>query len=114
MIILYGIPTCDSVRLARKWLDNHDIIYTFSNFREAKPSVELLHSWVQQLDWEQLLNRRSTSWRQLPAATRENPDQQSAIDLMHDNPTLIKRPVIEINGRLEVGFSEQRYRELLT
>lgn len=114
MIILYGIPTCDSVRKARKWLDNHGIKYTFSNFREEKPSTELLHSWVQQLDWEQLLNRRSTSWRQLPAAARENPDQHSAIDLMHGNPTLIKRPVIEIDGQLEVGFSEQRYRELLT
>jgi len=112
MITLYGIPNCDTVRKARRWLDAQGIDYQFHDFRKQGLEESMLHGWVAELGWEALINRRGTSWRKLPEKERNEIDQNSAIRLMLENPTLIKRPVLELGPSHYVGFSETQYQEL--
>lgn len=109
MTTLYGIKNCDSVRKARKWLDGNAVAYRFHDFRVDGLSAEVLDRWLAAVGWETLLNRRGTSWRQLDAAVRDGIDADGARALMLDNPTLIKRPVLEHDGRTHVGFTESLY-----
>lgn len=113
MLTLYGIPNCDTVKKARKWLDNQEIEYTFSNFRETRPDTSVIQQWASAAGWEKLLNKRSTSFRNLSDADKTDLDENRAIQLMTNEPTLIKRPVLELDGQIEIGFSEKRYQELL-
>jgi arsenate reductase (glutaredoxin) len=112
MTTLYGIKNCDTVKKARKWLDEHGIDHTFHDFRQDGLEPARLHAWSQAVGWETLLNRRGTTWRQLSEAEREHRDEEHALVLMHDLPTLIKRPVLEYLGEVVVGFSERRYAEI--
>lgn len=80
--------------------------------KQGVPEKEL-KAWVKQLGWEVLLNKRGTTWRQLDEATKANVDTQTAIQIMLDNPSIIKRPVLDADGKLEVGFSEKNYQQLL-
>ncbi|HQU15151.1 MAG: arsenate reductase [Chromatiales bacterium 21-64-14] len=112
MIILYGIPNCDACRKARRWLDTHGVRYRFQDLRAAPPGVDRLRKWERELRWETLLNRRSTTWRALPAARKTDLDAARAVALMAEEPTLIKRPVLELDKRHHVGFSEVEYQGL--
>ena len=112
MTILYGIKNCDTVKKARKWLDAHGIDYRFHDFRADGLDEAMLRSWVSELGWETLVNRRGTTWRQLPAQVREAIDEASAIALVLEHPALIKRPVLDLGNRRVVGFSEQTYADL--
>ncbi|MFC1602469.1 ArsC family reductase [Pseudomonadota bacterium] len=112
MITLYGIPNCDTVRKARRWLDAHEINYQFHNFRKEGLTELLLQNWVTELGWETLINRRGTSWRKLPEQERDGINQSTAIQLMLENPTLIKRPILDVGTSRHVGFSEAQYQEL--
>ncbi len=112
MTTLYGIKNCDTVKKARKWLDEHGIDYQFHDFRQDGLEPAQLHRWSEVLGWETLLNRRSSSWRQLNPAERDNLNEDRALVLMHDLPTLIKRPVLEYPAGVVVGFSEKRYAEI--
>ena len=111
MITLYGIPNCDTIKKARKWLQDNDIEYRFHNYKSDGVPEKKLKAWVRQVGWETLLNRRGTTWRKLDDATKENVNEKSAIQLMLDNPSIIKRPVLEINSQIIVGFSESDYRQ---
>lgn len=106
MIILYGIKNCDTVRKARRWLDAQEIAHRFHDFRSEGLPTELLQGWVAQLGWEALLNRASTTFRQLAPQQKEQLDETSAIALMLEQPTLIKRPVLVRAGQARVGFRE--------
>lgn len=110
---IYGISNCDSVKKARKWLENQGFSYSFHDFRKDGLAAEDLHRWVSALGWEKLLNRRSTSWRQLPDADKADLDADKAERLMLREPTLIKRPVLVAGERIASGFSEDAYRQLL-
>jgi len=112
MTKLYGIPNCDSVRKARQWLDSRGIAYVFHDFRKDGLDARLLDAWVNQAGWETLLNRKGTTWRQLPTEQREGIDAKRAATLMLAQPTLIKRPVLETGKHLEVGFDADRYATL--
>ncbi|MFU8837319.1 MAG: ArsC family reductase [Thiohalomonadaceae bacterium] len=112
MTTLYGIKNCDTVKKARKWLDQHSIDYRFHDFRQDGLEPAQLHTWSQAVGWETLLNRRGTTWRQLNQAEREEIDEDHALMLMHDLPTLIKRPVLEYQDEVVVGFTEKRYAEI--
>ena len=112
MTKLYGIPNCDSVRKARQWLDSRGIAYVFHDFRKDGLDARLLDAWVNQAGWETLLNRKGTTWRQLPTEQREGIDAKRAATLMLAQPTLIKRPVLETGKHLEVGFDADRYQTL--
>lgn len=111
---LYGIRSCDTVRKARKWLAQQGIAHHFHDLREDGLDSDLLAGWVSALGWETLLNRRSTSWRQLDDSDRQNLDGDRALALMLDHPTLIKRPVLMVGGRVTVGFTPEGYRQALS
>ncbi|MBU1192658.1 MAG: ArsC family reductase [Gammaproteobacteria bacterium] len=111
--ILFGIPNCDTVRKARKWLDEHGKTYQFHDFRKDGLSAKQLHHWCELLGWETLLNRRGTTWRRLPEAERAAIDARRAEALMLAQPTLIKRPVLQMGESFEVGFDPDRYQTLL-
>ncbi len=109
MTTLYGISNCDTIRKARRWLQANGIDYRFHDVRTDGVSKDMLNTWMQALDWELLLNRRSSSWRQLPTAMREQVDRKDALGLMLEHPAIIKRPVLEHNKRLHLGFSNEQY-----
>lgn len=109
---LYGIPNCDSIRRARRWLDERGIAYHFHDVRRDGLDRGTLATWIERAGWETLLNRKGATWRQLPPARREGLDAAGAAALMLEQPTLIKRPVLESGGHLEVGFDAGRYQSL--
>ncbi|MDR9435266.1 MAG: ArsC family reductase [Thiohalophilus sp.] len=113
MLILYGIKNCDTVKKARRWLEEHELDYTFHDFRQDGLDCDQLSDWAGQLGWEALLNRRSTTWRQLDENQRANLDQQAAVSLMAAHPTLIRRPVLDTGQQLVIGFSKDNYLKLL-
>lgn len=112
-IILAGITTCDTVRNAQRWLEQHGIVYTFLDLRSDAFVRHTLGEWIEQVDWSELLNKRSATWRNLDDKEREDLDEARAMSLMMKYPTLIKRPILHYGDILEIGFSPDRYRELL-
>ena len=110
---LYGIRNCDTVRKARQWLDQHHIDYRFHDYRKDGISRTQLKKWATELGWEQLLNKRGTSWRRLDEAARDNINRERALDLMAAEPALIRRPLLD-TGRVKlVGFDQEQYRKRL-
>ncbi|MBW7472464.1 ArsC family reductase [Marinobacter sp. M216] len=101
---IYGIRNCDTVKKARKWLDEQGIAYEFHDFKKDGLDEDRLSRWEQAVGWETLLNRRGTTWRQLPDEVRDTISAQSARDIMLENPSIIKRPVVEHDGTVSVGF----------
>lgn len=108
---LYGIKNCDSVRAARRWLDNHSIDYNFCDVRAQAPSTEQLRRWIAELGLA-LVNKRSTTWKQLDQQLRDNLDEASAVALLRQHPTLMKRPVLDTGKQRHLGFSAEDYRSL--
>jgi arsenate reductase len=107
---LYGIPNCDTVKKARTWLAEHGRDFEFHDFKKQGLTREILAAWLQQLDWELLVNRKGTTWRKLPDERRAQVvDKASALELMLENPSVIKRPVLAGAGPLSVGFSDEQY-----
>jgi len=111
-MILHGIPNCDTIRKARKWLESHGIEYQFHDFRKDGLDKVTLSKWVKQIGWEVLLNRRGTTWRQLPDDVKESIDENSAITIMLESPAIIKRPVLVHGKQIIVGFNEEQYQQL--
>jgi len=114
MYTLYGIKNCDTVKKARKWLESNDVNYQFHDFRVDGLTAEMIEQWFTTVGWEKLLNKRSTTWRQLDDAQKENINEQSAAILLLKNPTLIKRPVLDNEITILVGFSEESYQTATT
>jgi len=108
---LFGIPNCDTMKKARRWLEANDVLYTFHDYKKSGVPEKELKQWVKKVGWEILLNRRGTTWRKLDDSVKENIDEASAIQVMIENPSAIKRPVLEIDDQLLVGFSEGTYKE---
>ncbi|MGM0554066.1 MAG: ArsC family reductase [Pseudomonadota bacterium] len=106
-LILYGIANCDTVRRARRSLDAAGIACRFVDLRKDGLEEERLRTWVDAVGWEALVNRRGTTWRQLPAEQREGLDAERAIALMLESPAIIKRPVIEQDGAVRVGWTRE-------
>lgn len=105
MIILYGIPNCDTVKKARGWLTEHGVEHQFHDFKKQGVPPEQLARWAQAAGWETLLNRKGTTWRKLDAATQAGAhDSASAQALMLANPSVIKRPVVDWGKGITVGF----------
>ena len=112
MITLYGIPNCDTVKKARRWLDQHGVDYQFHDFRSDGLEATQVDQWLAKLGWETLLNRRSTSWKQLDPALRECMDDSAALGAVLESPTLIKRPLLDTGSALHVGFSDKAYQDI--
>ena len=114
MHTLYGIKNCDTVKKARQWLDQNGIAYWFHDFRADGLTLEQLTDFTARSDWSALLNRSSTSWRQLSAEQQRDLTLEKAIALMLNTPTLIKRPVLDTGEQLIIGFKADHYQtELL-
>lgn len=109
-LIVYGIPNCSTVKKARAWLEEQGAAYTFHDYKKLGVPAERLDAWIAAAGWEKLLNRQGTTWRKLDEATREGvTDAASAKAVMLAQASVIKRPVIELDGRvLAVGFDEAR------
>jgi arsenate reductase len=106
----YGIPNCDTVKKARAWLDARGIAYAFHDYKKEGADPARLKFWVDAKGWEMLLNRAGTTFRKLPDADKQGLDEKKAIDLMLAQPSLIKRPVLDLGGgRLIVGFKPETY-----
>jgi len=105
MIILYGIPNCDTVKKARTWFDENGVEYQFHDFKKQGVPPEQLQRWAQAAGWETLLNRKGTTWRKLDAAAQAGAaDSAGAQALMLANPSVIKRPVVDWGKGITVGF----------
>ena len=108
MIILYGIPNCDTVKKARAWLTGQGLAYSFHDFKKAGVPPERLAAWEDALGWQKLLNRQGTTWRKLDAAVQSGvTDAASAQALMQAQPSVIKRPVVEWGHDTTVGFDAE-------
>jgi arsenate reductase len=114
-MVLYGIPNCDTVKRARAWLAEHDVVHEFHDFKKAGVPATQLDTWIAAVGWGTLVNRRGTMWRRLDTATQQAVvDAASARALMQRQPSVIKRPVVEwADGRISVGFDAERWRVLL-
>ncbi|MGK0270837.1 MAG: arsenate reductase [Cocleimonas sp.] len=109
MIIMYGIKNCDTIKKARSFLEKNDISYEFKDFREDGVNPIQIRAWIKELGWDKVINKRSTTWRNLPDETKENMNETLAIIVAEDQPTIIKRPVLELPDKVLVGFSENSY-----
>ena len=109
---LYGIANCDTVRKARRWLDERQVPYRFHDFRADGLDAASVRAWLDRLGWEALINRRSSSWKALPAERRERMQDELAADCIIAAPTLIKRPLLVHGDLLEAGFSTARYAQI--
>lgn len=110
---LYGIANCDTVKKAKAWLDNHAIAFEFHDYRKQGLARNQLRAWIDKLGWEVLLNRRGSTWRNLAEETRESLDRDQAIRVMLDNPAVIKRPLLDNDGQLILGFDAAQYEKNL-
>ena len=110
VVMVYGIENCDQVRKARSWLNKQQQAFEFHDFRKQGLSNALLSAWLKHVPWDALLNKRGLTWRQLDETRRSGiTDQGSALDLMLENPTLIKRPILVHGEDVLVGFSDAVY-----
>ena len=111
-IVLYGIKNCDTVKKARSWLKSQQIEYTFHDFRVDGLTKNMLEDFLKHVEWEALLNKRGTTWRKLPDKLKHDVNKKKALELMYQNPALIKRPVLVYGKKFFVGFSETDYKKI--
>ena len=110
---LYGIPNCDTVKKARVWLDQHGVAFDFHDYKKAGIDRARLEGWVDELGWETVLNRSGTTFRALPEAIKTGIDAAKAVDLMLAQPSMIKRPILDLGDRRIAGFKPEIYEAAL-
>jgi arsenate reductase len=108
-VTIYGIKNCDTMKKARAWLDAHGVAYDFHDYKAAGIDRARLEAWAREVGWETLLNRAGTTFRKLPEADREGLTEAKAIGLMLGQPSMIKRPVLDLGDRRLVGFKPEAY-----
>jgi arsenate reductase len=108
-VTIYGIKNCDTMKKARTWLDSHDVAYAFHDYKAEGIDKSTLQRWAKDVGWEVLLNRAGTTFRKLDEAAKEGLTESKAIALMLDQPSMIKRPVLDLGGKLLVGFKPEIY-----
>jgi Spx/MgsR family transcriptional regulator len=112
-ITLYGIKNCDTMKKARAWLDARGMPYAFHDYKAQGIDQARLASWSQKVGWETLLNRAGTTFRKLPDVDKTGLDEAKALALMLDQPSMIKRPVLDLDGRILVGFKPEQYEDVV-
>lgn len=113
MVTMYGIANCDTIRKARRWLDENGIEYRFHDYRKDGIDTAQLQAWSAEFGWEKLLNRRGTTWRKLSDAEREGLNRERAIALLLKYPAMIKRPLLDTGSQRLLGFAAEDYQKLL-
>jgi len=114
MTTLYGIKNCDTVKKARDWLTQHKVDYHFHDFRTDGLSKDQIALWIADIGLDNLVNKRSTTWKELDDSVKNNFDDNSAIDIIADNPTLIKRPLLDTGKQKHVGFKDADYGKIFS
>lgn len=112
-ITIHGIPNCDTMKKARTWLEGRGIAYDFHDYKKAGISPDKLNAWADAVGWEVLLNKAGTTFRKLPDSDKAGIDRARAIALMLEQPSLIKRPVLEYPGGVLVGFKPEAWASAL-
>ena len=113
-ITIYGIKNCDTMKKARGWLDSHGVAYSFHDYKTEGIAKDRLKTWCDELGWETLLNRAGTTFRKLPDADKEGLDADKAVALMLAQPSMIKRPVLDLGDRRLVGFDATAWAAIIT
>ncbi|MTI13386.1 ArsC family reductase [Sansalvadorimonas verongulae] len=114
MLTLYGIPNCDTMKKARKWLDEQGLEYAFHNYRKDGLEKGWLTDRINELGWEQVVNRRGTTWRKLPEDVRNAMTAETAVNALLEQPGMIKRPLLDTGKNYLLGFSADKWAEALT
>ena len=109
IVTIYGIKNCETMKKARAWLEEHGVPYAFHDYKLEGIERTRLEGWARDVSWEALINRAGTTFRKLPEVNRADLDKEKAIALMLDQPSMIKRPVLDAGGRLLVGFKPELY-----
>ena len=113
-VTVYGIPNCDITKKAINWLNKNNIAFNFHDYKLQGISKEKLSEWCDKQGWETIFNKRSTTWRELPAAVQQKiTNKEEAIKVMLSSNSIIKRPVIEHNGKIIVGYNEEQNKAVL-
>ena len=113
MFVMYGIKNCDTIKKARKWLEENKVAYEFFDYKKEGVSAELADGFVKELGWEALINKRGTTWRNLPEDTKNNIDETVAKQLMMENPSIIKRPLLDTGTKKILGLKADEYQALI-
>jgi arsenate reductase len=113
-VTLYGIANCDTIKKTRNWLQEQSIEFDFHDYRKQGLEPGQLQAMVSALGWEAMLNRRGTTWRALPDSVKDNIDLESAMQVMLDNPAIIKRPILARKGQFHLGFKPDQYQEIFS
>jgi arsenate reductase (glutaredoxin) len=108
-LTIYGIKNCDTMKKARAWLDSHGVAFAFHDYKTAGIDRDRLKSWCKEAGWETVLNRAGTTFRALPDADKTGLTEAKAITLMLAQPSMIKRPVLDVGGRVLIGFKPEQY-----
>lgn len=111
-VTIYGIKACSTMQKAFAWLDAHGVAYQFHDYKKEGVTAAQLSTWCRSASWETVLNRAGTTFRKLGDADKQGLTQEKAIGLMINQPSMIKRPVLEADGKLEIGFKPERYAAL--
>jgi len=110
-VTIYGIKNCDTMKKARAWLDHHGVAYVFHDYKAAGIERSRLQTWSRDVGWDMLLNRAGTTFRALPDKDKAALTETKAIALMMAQPSMIKRPVLDVGGKLLVGFKPELYQK---
>jgi arsenate reductase len=111
-VTIYGIKNCDTMKKAFVWLDKHNLAYAFHDYKKDGVAKSDLERWTKEMGWEVVLNRAGTTFRKLPDADKEKLTEKKAIALMLAQPSMIKRPVLDVGGKLTIGFKPEIYAKL--
>jgi len=114
IVKIYGIKNCSTMKKAMVWLEKHNIEFQFHDYKKESIDQESLIDWLTKKPWDELINRRGTTWRKLPDESKLDVDNNKAVQLMLENNSLIKRPVLTINDELYLGFQEEKYKAIFT
>jgi len=112
VITLYGIKNCDTIKKARNWLTDNGIEYKFHDVRADGIDAASIEQWIEQAGWETVLNRRGTTWRKLESSVQESTNRDNVSALLAEHPAMIKRPVLDIDGRITIGFKAENYQSI--
>ena len=108
-VMIYGIKNCETMKKARTWLDDHGVAHAFHDYKVSGVDKATLEGWAEKVGWETLINRAGMTFRNLPEKDKANVTEKKAIALMLAQPSMIKRPVLDVGGKLTVGFKPEVY-----
>lgn len=113
-ITMYGIPNCDTIKKAKRWLEQNNVAFEFHDYRKQGVDLAMIERFCSQLDWQTVINKRGTTYRQLTDEQKNTLSPETVGQLLVDSPAMIKRPILEINGTLHLGFKVEQYQALFS